>query len=533
MKYLKLFCLSFICVGWLTGCVFSDSETDSSASTLPNIIVFMVDDMGWMDTSVPFHDQKMPLNELYHTPHMESMAESGMKFRHAYAQPVCTPTRVSYLTGMNAARTRVTNWISPHKNTPSDAKDSQFSPLSWNMNGLSTQSDTENTIHATPLPELLREKGYHTIHIGKAHWGSEGTPGADPLNLGFMKNIAGHAGGHPQSYLSRERFGNIPGKAQPQAVPDLEKYYDQEIFLTEALTREAILAMETPVRNKEPFFLNMSHYALHTPIMADQRFVQKYYDLGIDSTEAQYASLIEGMDKSLGDIMHFLDENNLTNQTVILFVSDNGGLDHHQRAGDVNTHNHPLRSGKGSIYEGGIRVPMIVKWPAVISPGTSTETPVIIEDFFSSILEIAGIDSSNIPQKTDAVSFVPLLKNPDHDLSERPLIFHYPHAWIPISPDENLGINYYSAVRMGDWKLIYRLRDQSFQLYNIVTDIEEKNDLKNQHLDKVRQLAQILGETLKSRGAQMPVDKNTGLPVPFPDEVSGVSEFERSSKNKL
>jgi len=532
MKYLNLLYLTISSIGLLTSCFHSGSENSSSESIPPNIIVFMVDDMGWMDTSVPFYDDPMPLNERYHTPYMESLAKAGMKFKHAYAQPVCTPTRVSFLTGMNAARAHVTNWISPHKNTPTDAKDPQFDPINWNMNGLSTDPETENTIHATPLPALLQENGYHTIHIGKAHWGSEGTPGSDPLNLGFMKNIAGHAGGHPQSYLSDDRFGNIPGKAQPQAVPDLEKYYDQNIFLTEALTREAIQAIETPITEKKPFFLNMSHYALHTPIMADERFVQKYYDQGIDSIEAKYASLIEGMDKSLGDLMEYLEENDQTDRTVILFISDNGGLDHHQRAGPVNTHNHPLRSGKGSIYEGGIRVPMIVKWPGVVKEDTSTETPVIIEDFFLSILDIAGIDSPNIMQEIDAMSFVPLLKNPEHSTPERPLVFHYPHNWIPISPDEDLGINYYSAVRMGDWKLIYRMRDQSFQLYNIVQDIEEKTDLKQQYPDKVIKLAQILGETLKTRNAQMPTDKETGHSVPFPDEVVITFELHQQESNE-
>lgn len=497
-------------------------QTQNHVEKRPNIIVFMVDDMGWMDTSVPFLDSMMPLNELYHTPHMETLAREGVKFSAAYAQPVCTPTRVSYLTGMNAARTHITNWISPLQNQSTDAHDDQFSPPAWNWNGMNKDGGTERTLHATPFPILLREEGYHTIHIGKAHWGSAGTPGSDPLNLGFMVNVAGHAGGHPQSYLSEDRYGNIPGKTRPQAVPDLEEYYDSGIFLTEALTREAIKALEKPIDEGEPFFLNFSHYALHTPIMADIRFVQKYYDAGIDSIEAKYASLIEGMDKSLGDIMQYLEKNNQLENTIIIFMSDNGGLDHHQRGGAVNTHNFPLRSGKGSVYEGGIRVPMIVKWPGSPTAGSTHTKPVIIEDFFPSILEMARIETTEFLQNTDGRSFVPVLQPADaakENAEERPLIFHYPHKWINISPDENLGINYYSALRLGKWKLIYRMRDQSFELYDLTEDIREQNELSKTHPEKIKELASLLGRTLKSRKAQMPIFKDSGHSIPFPDDI--------------
>ncbi len=487
----------------------------------PNIIVFMVDDMGWMDTSVPFYDTIMPLNRRYHTPNMDRLANDGMKFTSAYAQPVCTPTRVSYISGMNAARTRVTNWTSPNKNTDTNAKDEQFEPLKWNMNGLSNSAETEHTVHATPFPQLLRDAGYYTIHVGKAHWGSMGTPGSSPYNLGFMVNIAGHAGGHPQSYLSEERYGNMPGKSQLQAVPDLQQYYNTGEFLTEALTLEAIKALEVPIERKEPFFLNMSHYAVHTPITDDKRFVQKYYDAGLDSIEAKYASLLEGMDKSLGDIMDFLTKNDLEKNTIILFVSDNGGLDHHQRSGLVNTHNDPLKSGKGSIYEGGIRVPMIVKWPEITAPKSINQHPVIIEDFFPTILEMANIDSQHIIQETDGQSFVRYLKNPGKKESERPLVFHYPSKWINIEHDNNLGINYFSAIRYGKWKIIYNMRNRSFELYDLSNDIGEKNNLAASNYPVVKKLAGILGETLKSRDAQMPVEKATGKIIPFPDEVIG------------
>jgi arylsulfatase A-like enzyme len=486
----------------------------------PNIIVFMVDDMGIMDTSVPFCDSLMPLNKIFRTPSMERLAREGMKFSNAYAQPVCTPTRVSYITGMNSARTRITNWTSPAKDDPTDAKDVQLLPPRWNINGWSNNSQTPRTVNAPSFPQLLKEAGYYTIHVGKAHWGSAGTPGANPYNAGFMINIAGHAAGHPQSYLAEQQYGNLSGKTQMQAVPDLEEYYQSGTFLTEALTRECLKALETPVKRKEPFFLNMAHYAVHTPIMADLRFVQKYYDAGIDSLEAQYASLVEGIDKSLGDILQFLDERGVAKNTLIIFMSDNGGLD--RRGGKTNTHNRPFRSGKGSIYEGGIREPMLVKWPGIVKPGSTNNHPVIIDDFFPTILEAARIKYTGAVQTIDGLSLVPTFGNPAvKPIFERPLIFHYPNKWTQLKAEDEraLGINFYSAMRLGKWKLIYNMRGRSFELYNLDNDIGETNNLAASQPARVKQLAQVMGTTLKQREAQMPVDVSSGQPVPYPDEV--------------
>jgi len=276
-------------------------QTQAQQPSRPNIIVFLVDDMGWQDCSLPFWDSATPLNKRYHTPNMERLAREGMKFTNAYAAPVCTPSRSSMLSGMNVAHHGITNWTSPAKSNNTDAVDDQFDAAGWNINGLSPIPEVAATAYATPFPELLKSSGYFTIHVGKAHWASYGTPGANPYNMGFIVNISGHSAGHPQSYLSEEHYGNMPRKAIIQAVPDLEEYYDSGTFLTEALTLEAKKALEYPVKNHQPFYLNMAHYAVHTPIMGDRRFIQKYLDKGLDSIEARYASLLEGMDKSLGD----------------------------------------------------------------------------------------------------------------------------------------------------------------------------------------------------------------------------------------
>lgn len=484
-------------------------------SMRPNIIVFLVDDMGWMDTSVPFGDSAMPLNRRYHTPNMERLAREGMKFTNAYSTPVCTPGRVSMLTGMNAAHHGITNWTSPRRNNNTDEPDEQMAPAPWNENGLSPLPGIDKTCYATPFPQLLKDAGYFTIHVGKAHWAPAGTPGANPYNMGFMVNIAGHAAGHPQSYWAKDNYGNMGAKTAIQAVPDLEEYYGTGIFLTEALTLEAIKALEAPVRNKQPFYLNLAHYAVHTPIMADNRFVQKYYDAGLDSTEAKYASLIEGMDKSLGDILDYLKRKGIERNTVVLFMSDNGGLSHHDRGGMANTHNLPLRSGKGSVYEGGIREPMIVKWPALVKLSTVAKQNIIIEDFFPTVLEIAGVKNYKTNQSIDGKSFLPVLRNSNYVDSNRVLIWHYPNKWIA---HDGPGINYFSAIRRGNWKLVYYMRTGKKELYDLKKDIGESNDVAAIYPAIVKQLADVLTEKLKIAHAPMPKFRATGKIVPWPNE---------------
>jgi len=483
----------------------------------PNIIVFLVDDMGWQDTSLPFWDRITTLNKIYHTPNMELLARQGMKFTNAYAAPVCTPSRVAMLTGVNPAHSGITNWTSTDKDKNTDATDDQFLPSKWNFNGLSPVAGRANTMYATPFPKLLKDVGYFTIHVGKAHWAAAGTPGANPYNMGFTVNIAGHAAGNPQSYLPKENYGNIVGKATARAVPDMEEYFGGETFLTEALTLEALKALDAPIKNKQPFYLNMAHYAVHVPIQGDKRFLQKYLDQGIDSVEAKYASLIEGMDKSLGDIMDYLKIKGVEKNTVIIFMSDNGGLsltNPGERGGNQNNvQNLPLKAGKGSVYEGGIRVPMIVKYPAMVKPASVTSQYVIIEDFFPSILALAGVKNFKTVQQVDGKSFVPILKNPLTINEERILIWHYPNKWGNM---QEIGTNYFSAVRKGDWKLIYNLRNGKRELYNLRTDIGETKDIASENLQKVNQLTNALGVQLKQWNAPMPIRKSDRKPVGWP-----------------
>jgi arylsulfatase A-like enzyme len=483
----------------------------------PNIVLFLVDDLGWQDLSEPFDMRRSAFNDRYRTPNVERLAREGVKFTHAYACPVCSPSRVSLLTGMNAARHRVTNWTL-RRNTSTDEAHPFLRFPEWNVNGASPTAGVERTVHATPLPALLRKAGYTTIHCGKAHFGAVGTPGADPLNLGFDVNIAGHAAGAPGSHMGVHDYSADWRKGdRVWDVPGLDEYHGRDVFLTQALTERAIKALDAPIAARRRFFLYMSHYAVHTPIEEDGRFIGRYKDAGLDPVEARYASMVEGMDRSLGDLLAFLDARALTANTVVLFMSDNGGLSAEGRGGEPNTHNRPLSSGKGSAREGGIREPMIVRWPGRARPGAVETTPVIIEDFFPALLEIAGIREPTLAQRVDGVSFVPLIGEPGRSgrTSDRALFWHYPNNWGPKGP----GIGAFSAVRQGRWKLIYYHADRSFELFDLAADLGETTNLASSEPRRVKTLAAVLGGYLRAVDAQMPTDARTGQAIEWPDRV--------------
>ncbi|MCM1030261.1 MAG: sulfatase [Oscillibacter sp.] len=484
----------------------------------PNIIMFLVDDMGWQDTSVPFWERRTASNDKFETPNMERLAEQGMKFTQAYACSISSPSRCSFISGMNAARHRVTNWTYP-KNQSTDLESDVLQLPEWNVNGVCQAPGIERTCQVTSLAQLLKDNGYHTIHCGKAHFGALNTPGENPCHMGFEVNIAGHAGGAATTYLSERNYGNrTDGKPNPWfAVPGLEQYWGKDVFLSEALTLEAEKALDRAREYRQPFFLYMSHYAVHIPIDKDGRFYQKYIDKGLTPKEAAYASLVEGMDKSLGDLMDYLEKYDMADNTIILFMSDNGGLSSapEWRDGVLHTQNAPLNSGKGSAYEGGIREPMIVKWPGVTVAGSSCDKPLIIEDFYPSILEMAGIKKYKTVQHVDGVSFVPLLKRTGDPSEGRCFYWNYPNIWGNTGP----GIGPTAAIRDGDWKLVYYYENGVKELFNIQEDIGEKHNKISEHPQLVKKLSKELGRYLRTVDAQRPSFKLTGQPSPWPDEI--------------
>ena len=483
----------------------------------PNIIVFVVDDMGWQDTSLPFHTQKTTLNHRFHTPNMERLASMGAKFTQAYASSVSSPSRCSLLTGANAARHRVTNWTHL-KDTSTDEPHLTLGMPQWNVNGAQPVGNIPQSFAATSFAQILAKNGYHTIHCGKAHFGATETPAANPLNYGFDVNIAGHAAGGLASYLGTQRFGHDQSgnPVSRFAIPGLEQYWVQDIFVTEALTLEAIKAIDKAMTADQPFLLHLAHYAVHVPIQADQRFVDKYLQQGLPEPEAAYASMVEGMDKSLGDIMDFLEEKGALSNTIILFISDNGGYSLHGRTPPLHTHNAPLRSGKGAAYEGGIRVPMIVYWNEGVQPGSVINDCVIIEDCFPSLLEIANIERYETLQTIDGESFVPLLKGKKAHSQERLFVWNMPNNWIA-GDNRKHGIGPTCTIRQGDYKLIYWYEDGKKELYDIKNDISETTDLSCKLPRTTQKLSKLLSKRLRKMGAQRPIHLQTGKLCLWPD----------------
>lgn len=492
----------------------------SAQEKRPNIILFMVDDMGWQDTSLPFWTEKTPLNGRYHTPNMERLAQMGAKFTSAYACSISSPSRCSLMTGANAARHRVTNWTLGY-NSSTDNSDPDLNMPAWNVNGIQPVEGIERSYHNTSFVQLLKQSGYHTIHCGKAHFGSMTTPGVDPMTFGFDVNICGHAAGGLASYLGEQRFGHDEnGKPVSNfAIPGLEAYWDKDIFATEALTLEALKALEQARTLDRPFYLYMSHYAVHIPIQADKRFLQKYLDAGLSQTEAAYATLVEGMDKSLGDLMDYLEETNQIDNTIIIFMSDNGGLAASARTAPLHVQNAPLRSGKGSVYEGGVREPMIVYWNGVAQPGSTIDSYVMIEDFYPTILEMAGVKDYKTEKPIDGISFVPLLTGTGDPSVSRAICWNTPNVWYGGDLRAH-GIGQTCAIRKGDYKLVYFYKGGKKELYNVREDVGETTDLAAEKPELVAELSRELGEYLRSVDAQRPTYKSDGHACPWPDETT-------------
>ena len=511
--------LSFVLVSITGTSTYAQKKTPAGQpEKRPNIILFMVDDMGWQDTSLPFWTRKTRYNEAYETPNMERLARKGMMFTQAYACNISSATRCSLITGVNNARHRVTNWTLERDKT-TDRTSSTLELPDWNYNGVSQVEGINNTFVGTSFVELLRQNGYHTIHCGKAHFGAIDTPGENPMHWGFEVNIAGHAAGGLATYLSERNYGHTrDGKPfSLMAIPGLENYWGTGIFATEALTLEAIKALDKAKKYNQPFYLYMSHYAIHIPVDKDDRFFGKYVRKGLTDKEAAYASLIEGMDKSLGDLMDWLEQNGEADNTVVIFMSDNGGLASEPawREGELHTQNFPLNSGKGSLYEGGIREPMIISWPGVVKQGSKCDKYLMIEDFYPTLLEIAEVKEYKTTQPLDGISFVPLLTGTGDPSRNRALVWNFPNIWGNDGP----GINLDCSIRKDDWKLVYYYETGEKELFNVPADIGEKNDVAVQYPDIVKRLSKELGAYLRSTDAQRPIFKNTGKPCPWPDEI--------------
>ncbi len=472
----------------------------------PNLVLFLVDDLGWQDTSVSFGAAKTRANDHFHTPNVERLAARGMRFTNAYSSaPVCTPTRTSILTGISPARSHITFWTFDAKN-PAGSAYRGVAPPDWNARGLSREALT--------LPKLLKAAGYRTLHVGKAHFGASGTSGADPTRLGFDESVAGHAAGSPASYLGLDSFalaGKKGGRKSIWDVPGLEAYHGKDVFLEEALALEAASRVREAVTDGVPFYLSFAPYAVHTPIQANRRYLERYADL--DPVERAYATMVETVDAALGTLLDLFDELGIAERTVIVFSSDNGGLTTHDRGGKPLTHNAPLRSGKGSAGEGGLRVPTIVAWPGAAAAGSLCDVPSVSHDFFPTLLSIAGVSlPSEHAALVDGADLSPLLRGESGFNASRPLVWHQPHYWGKEGP----GLGPFSAIRAGPWKLIYYHAERRFELFNLEDDLGETRDLAASQPERVLELATELDAVLSRVGAQLSLDVETKKPIEGP-----------------
>ena len=427
-----------------------------------NIVVFFIDDLGWTDMGCYGSD-------VYETPAIDKLALEGVRFTNAYsACTVCSPSRAAIMTGKYPARLHLTDWITGH-----DFPDAKLKVPDWTM-----YLDTAETT----IAEELRQAGYTTGITGKWHLGED--PIYWPENQGFDLNIGGYNRGQPGSYFY-PYDGNRAGWGVP---PNLDTGSENE-YLTYRLTDEAAKFIRK--NKKKKFFLYFAHYAVHTPLQAPDSLVEHYKEKikeGDRHNNPVYAAMVHATDQSVEQIMKVLDEEGLTENTAIFFTSDNGGLILRHV-----TDNYPLRAGKGSAYEGGIRIPFIAKIPGITPEGKVCPFPVITMDLFPTIMEMAGLEV----KEHDGKDLLPLLKDPASRLDRSVLYWHYPHYHYG-------GATPYSSLRQGDWKLIYFFEDNHFELYNLAEDISESHDLASSMPDKVLELKSKLEGWWKETGAQMP-----------------------------
>ncbi|HEX4945218.1 MAG TPA: sulfatase [Blastocatellia bacterium] len=427
----------------------------------PNIILILVDDYGWADTGC--------YGSTFHrTPNIDRLAAQGIRFTDAYAAaPVCSPTRASLMTGKAPARLHLTDWLPGRTDRP-DQKMAR--PV----------IEQQLPLSEVTLAEALQQRGYATAHIGKWHLGGKGFA---PEQQGFALNISGDHTGTPRSYFYP--FQNKDGQ-----MPGLETGREGE-YLTDRLTDEAEKFID---RSKEqPFFLYLPHYTVHIPLKAKADLIAKYQALARPDQQhhnAIYAAMIEGLDDSVGRIVRKLEALRLDQNTIIIFTSDNGGLSVVEGPNTPATNNAPLRAGKGYLYEGGIRVPLIIS--GVGQAGSVNRTPVVSTDIYPTILALTG---SKIPHGLDGANLVPLLRT-GRALKRDALYFHYPHY-------SNQGGKPGSAIRQGDWKLIEFAEDNHTELYNLKNDLSETRNLAAESPARARALQQKLARWRRAVGAQM------------------------------
>jgi len=443
----RVHCLAAFVVGLL-------AAVAGAAEPKPNVIVVLVDDMGWKDLSCQGSD-------FFETPHIDRLAASGMRFTSGYAAcTVCSPTRAALMTGMAPARLRLTDWIAGH-----ERPHARLRIPDW-MKRLPLEQVT--------VAERLERQGYASASIGKWHLGATGFA---PENQGFDVNRGGTEKGQPPSYFSPYGIGTLPDGPPGE-------------YLTDREAAEAVAFIEA--NRERPFFLYLAHHGVHAPIQGKPEVVARYAAKRPDvpPKRAAYAAMVESVDDSVGAIQDALDRLEIRDRTAIFFTSDNGGQ-------ASITDMQPLRGGKGSAYEGGVRVPFIVSWPGVTTPGDTSDVPVITPDIPATILELTAAGSD---RPLDGRSLAGILRG--GGLERAAIFWHYPHY----HPG---GATPYSAIRSGSWRLVHFYEDGHDELFDLAADPGETTDLTTTQADKAAELRGQLDAWLTDVDAQ--------LPTPNPD----------------
>lgn len=456
------------------------TSTNLTAAEPPNVVLIVADDLGAMDLGCYG-------SKFHRTPHLDKLAADGMRFTQSYsACPVCSPSRAAIVTGQYPQRFQLTDWLPGRADRPD-----QRLKRPTLRNHL--------PLEAVTIADLLKPAGYVCASIGKWHLGGDGF---EPTKQGFDHNIAGDAAGSPQSYFAPFRRPN--GKAMPglNDAPDGE-------YLPDRLTTEAEKFITA--NRERPFFLYLPHFTPHTPLKAKDDVVKKYPAAGVFKGQQNnpiYAAMLESLDESVGRIVAKLDELKLSDRTIVLFTSDNGGLATTEGPNTPATSNAPLREGKGWLYEGGIRVPLLVKWPGNVKANSISDVPVCGIDLLPTVRDVCRIEQAE-SLKTDGVTLLPLLKQ-SGTLAREALFWHYPHY-------ANQGGKPGAVIRSGEWKLIEFHEEGRRELFHVAKDVSESRNLAEQEPNRVKELAAKLDEWRKSVGALMPEPNPNYVPNPQAD----------------
>jgi arylsulfatase A len=443
----------------------------------PNIVIILADDLG-------AHDLGCYGADLIETPELDRFAQTALRFTQAYApSPVCSPTRAALLTGKHPARLKMTIWSEGAVSGPKDRKLEQ----AFSRHDLPLEEIT--------LAEILQKAGYVTASVGKWHLGDANHA---PETQGFDLNIGGNHWGAPTSFFYPYRGPRSNGEFR--YLPNLAFGKPGE-YLTDRLTDEALRVIDHATEQQRPFFLLLSHHAPHTPIEAKPEMVESFERKRrpeFRHQHAAYAAMIKSLDESAGRVLERLEQLNLSDSTIVIFTSDNGGyIAFDEQCGAAITTNWPLRSGKGSLYEGGLRVPLIVRAPSLTQSQSVSAEPVVLTDLFPTLLEAARVGYESATT-LDGASLVELLRRPSSRVQRDALYFHYPHyyhapATTPVS-----------AIIEGEWKLIENYEDSSLELYNLATDPSEQTNLIEHEEALVSRLQTKLHDWQRSVDAELP-----------------------------